>query len=114
MKGSMSIFFSVKTWVRHGCFLALSLFNNCVDCVLGSQGGVFGVIDLVFADDVVLIAVIGGHGDSSPGTAGKGGTLGTSSLLGRDQATGVWRLTIQKLFMHVTKILIPSKLNIPG
>lgn len=54
------------------------------------------LLTLFFADDVVLIAVIGGHGGSSPGTAGKDGTLGTSNLLGQDQAASVWRLTIQK------------------
>ncbi len=57
----ISDFFPVNSGVRQGCVLALSLFNTCIDWVLGK------VVDQshcrasvgntkVFADDAVLLA----------------------------------------------------------
>ena len=61
----MSSFFPVHTEVRQGCILAPSLFNTCMDLVLGrvvdqSHCGASvsntKITDLVFADDAVIFA----------------------------------------------------------
>ena len=39
--GDVSRFFQVKYGVRQGCFLAPTLFNNCIDWVMGeTEGGI--------------------------------------------------------------------------
>ena len=59
----MSSFFPVNTGVRQGCVLAPSLFNTCMDWVLGrvveqSHCGASvsntKITDLVFADDAAI------------------------------------------------------------
>ena len=64
--GGESSFFPVNTGVRQGCVLAPSLFNTCMDWVLGrvveqSHCGVSvgntKITDLVFADDAAIFAV---------------------------------------------------------
>ena len=61
--GGMSSFFPVNTGVRQSCVLAPSLFNTCMDSVLGrvveqshcvASVGNTEIIDLVFADDAVV------------------------------------------------------------
>ncbi|KAG0726080.1 Retrovirus-related Pol polyprotein from type-1 retrotransposable element R2 [Chionoecetes opilio] len=61
----VSSFFPVNTGVRQGCVLAPSLFNTCMDWVLGKVvdqsdcGASLGntkITDLVFADDAVIFA----------------------------------------------------------
>ena len=61
----MSGFFPVNTGVRQGCVLAPSLFNTCIDWVLGRvveqshSGASVGntqITDLVFADDAAIFA----------------------------------------------------------
>ena len=63
--GGESSFFPVNTGVRQGCVLAPSLFNTCMDWVLGrvveqSHCGVSvgntKITDLVFADDAAIFA----------------------------------------------------------
>ena len=63
--GSISDYFPVNTGVRQGCVLAPSLFNTCMDHVLGRMsessgcGASFGrvkITDLDFAGDVVVFA----------------------------------------------------------
>ncbi|KAG0729200.1 (E3-independent) E2 ubiquitin-conjugating enzyme UBE2O [Chionoecetes opilio] len=63
--GGVSSFFPVNTGVRQGCVLAPSLFNTCMDWVLGKVvyqsdcGASLGntkITDLVFADDAVIFA----------------------------------------------------------
>ena len=63
--GALSEYFPVATGVRQGCVLAPSLFNVCMDRVLGQtveqgfQGASFGregFTDLDFADDAVIFA----------------------------------------------------------
>ena len=63
--GALSEYFSVATGVRQGCVLAPSLFNVCMDWVLGQtvkqgfRGASFGkevFTDLDFADDAVIFA----------------------------------------------------------
>ena len=63
--GSPSDFFPVNSGVRQGCVLAPSLFNTCMDWVLGKVAdrslcgasvGNTKVSDLDFADDAVLLA----------------------------------------------------------
>lgn len=63
--GSCSGSFPVDSGVRQGCVLAPTLFNTCMDWVLGrvaDQGlckvsiGECEITDLVFADDAVLLA----------------------------------------------------------
>ena len=63
--GGISSFFPVNSGVRQGCVLAPSLFNTCMDWVLGrvvdqshcgASVGNTKVTDLVFADDAVLLA----------------------------------------------------------
>ena len=63
--GGMSSFFPVHMEVRQGCVLAPSLFNSCMDWVLGSAAnqshcgasvGNTKITDLVFADDAVIFA----------------------------------------------------------
>ena len=62
--GGISSFFPVDSGVRQGCVLAPSLFNTCMDWVLGKVAdqsrcgasvGNTKVTDLVFADDAVLL-----------------------------------------------------------
>ena len=61
----MSSFFPVNKGVRQGCMLAPSLFNTCMDCVLGrvveqshcgASVGNTEITDLVFADDAAIFA----------------------------------------------------------
>ena len=60
----VSSFFPVNTGVRHGCVLAPSLFNTCMDWVLGrveqshcgASVGNIKITDLVFADDAAIFA----------------------------------------------------------
>ena len=61
----VSSFFPVNSGVRQGCVLAPSLFNTCMDWVLGravdrshcgASVGNTKVTDLVFADDAVIFA----------------------------------------------------------
>lgn len=61
----MSCFFPVNSGVRQGCVLAPSLFNTCMDWVLGkvvdqshcgASVGNAKITDLVFADDAVILA----------------------------------------------------------
>ena len=61
----MSSFFPVNTGVRQGCVLVPSLFNTCMDWVLGrvvEQGhcrasvGNTEITGLVFADDAAIFA----------------------------------------------------------
>ena len=61
----ISDFFPVNSGVRQGCVLAPSLFNTCMDWVLGkvvdqshcgASVGNTKISDLVFADDAVLLA----------------------------------------------------------
>ena len=61
----VSSFFPVSTRVRQGCVLAPSLFNACMDWVLGrvvdqshcgASVGNTKITDLVFADDAVIFA----------------------------------------------------------
>ena len=63
--GSISDLFPVVTEVRQGCVLAPTLFNICMDWILGrmsersSCGASFGnikIADLDFADDAVIFA----------------------------------------------------------
>ena len=63
--GGVSCFFPVNAGVRQGCVLAPSLFNTCMDWVLGrvvdqshcgASVGNTMVTDLVFADDAVILA----------------------------------------------------------
>ena len=63
--GGISSFFPVDSGVRQGCVLAPSLFNTCMDWVLGKVAdqsrcgasvGNTKVTDLDFADDAVLLA----------------------------------------------------------
>ena len=63
--GDMSSFFPVYMEVRQGCILAPSLFNTCIDWVLGrvvdqihceASVGNTKITDLVFADDAVIFA----------------------------------------------------------
>ena len=63
--GGVSCFFPVNAGVRQGCVLAPSLFNTCMDWVLGrvvdqshcgASVGNTTVTDLVFADDAVILA----------------------------------------------------------
>ncbi|KAG0716932.1 Retrovirus-related Pol polyprotein from type-1 retrotransposable element R2 [Chionoecetes opilio] len=63
--GGVSSFFPVNTGVRQGCVLAPSLFNTCMDWVLGkvvdqsdcgASLGNIKITDLVFADDAVIFA----------------------------------------------------------
>ena len=63
--GGISSFFPVNSGVRQGCVLAPTLFNTCMDWILGravsqSQcGATLGdtkVTDLDFADDVAILA----------------------------------------------------------
>ncbi len=66
--GGVSCFFPVNAGVRQGCVLAPSLFNTCMDWVLGrvmdrsrcgASVGNTTVTDLVFADDVVIVLSVG-------------------------------------------------------
>ena len=59
----MSSIFHVNTGVRQGCELAPSLFNNCMDWILGrgaeeshfgASAGNTEITDLVFADDAAI------------------------------------------------------------
>ena len=59
-------FFPVNTGVRQGCALAPSLFNTCMDWVLGrvveqshcgASDGNTKITNLVFADDAAIFAV---------------------------------------------------------
>ena len=61
----MSSFFPVNTGVRQGCVLAPSLFNTCMDWVLGrvveqshcgASAGNTEITDLVFVDDAAIFA----------------------------------------------------------
>ena len=61
----VSSFFPVNTGVRQGCVLAPSLFNTCMDWILGrvvdqshcgASVGNTKITDLVFADDAVIFA----------------------------------------------------------
>ena len=61
----MSSFFPVNTGLRQGCVLAPSLFNTCMDWVLGrvieqshcgASVGNTEITDLVFADDAAIFA----------------------------------------------------------
>ena len=61
--GGVSSFFHVNTGVRRGCVLAPSLFNTCMDWVLGrvveqihygASVGNTKITDLVFADDAAI------------------------------------------------------------
>ena len=61
--GSVSSFFPVNTGVRQGCVPAPSLFNTCMDWVLGrvvekshcgASVGNTKITDLVFADDAAI------------------------------------------------------------
>ena len=61
--GGVSSFFPVNTGVRQGCVLAPSLFNTCMDWVLGRVveqshcgASVGKITDLVFADDAAIFA----------------------------------------------------------
>ena len=63
--GGISSFFPVNSGVRQGCVLAPSLFNTCMDWILGkvvdqshcgASVGDIRVTDLAFADDAVLLA----------------------------------------------------------
>ena len=63
--GGVSSFFPVNTGVRQGCVLAQSLFNTCIDWVLGSvvqqshcgaSVGTTKITYLVFADDAAIFA----------------------------------------------------------
>ena len=63
--GGVSSFFPVNSGVRQGCVLAPSLFNTCMDWVLGrvvdqshcgASVGNTRVTDLVFADDAVILS----------------------------------------------------------
>ena len=63
--GSISDFFPVTTGVRQGCVIAPTLFNVCMDWVLGrsvegsscgTSIGNFKLTDLDFADDAVIFA----------------------------------------------------------
>ena len=61
----VSSFFAVHTGVRQGYVLAPSLFNTCMDSILGrvvdqshcgASVGNTKITDLVFADDAVIFA----------------------------------------------------------
>ena len=63
--GDVSSFFPVHTRVRQGCVLAPSLFNTCMNWVLGrvmdqshcrASIGNTKVTDLVLADDALIFA----------------------------------------------------------
>ena len=63
--GGISSFFPVNSGVRQGCVLAPSLFNTCMDWILGkvvdqshcgASVGNTKITDLAFADDAVLFA----------------------------------------------------------
>ena len=63
--GGVSSFSPVNTGVRQGCVLAPSLFNTCMDWVLGrvveqshcgASVGNTKITDLVFADDAAILA----------------------------------------------------------
>lgn len=63
--GGISAFFPVNSGVRQGCVLAPSLFNTCMDWILGkvvdrshcgASVGNTRVTDLAFADDAVILA----------------------------------------------------------
>ena len=63
--GGVSSFFPVNTGVRQGCVLAPSLFDTCMDWVLGrveeqspcgASVGNTEITYLVFADDAVIFA----------------------------------------------------------
>ena len=63
--GGTSRFFPVKSGVRQGCVLVPTLFNACMDCVMGgvvaagpcgASIGTSMITDLDFADDVVIFA----------------------------------------------------------
>ncbi len=99
----ISTSFPVNSGVRQGCVLAPSLFNTCMDWVLGKvtdqshYGASVGnskVSNLVFADDAVILAesldvlvmaleIL--HEEAKP--------LGLEVSLGQDQGRGVWRFT---------------------
>ena len=66
--GGLSSFFPVRSGVRQGCVLAPTLFNTCMDWILGRAtvqshcGATLGnimVTDLDFADDVAILSVFG-------------------------------------------------------
>ena len=63
--GTISDYFPVNSGVRQGCLLAQTLFNTCMDHILGRMseksgcGVSFGTVrisDLHFADDAVIFA----------------------------------------------------------
>ena len=63
--GGLSSFFLVSSGVRQGCVLAPSLFNTCMDWIMGRAtvrshcGATLGTIkvtDLDFADDVAILS----------------------------------------------------------
>ena len=64
--GGLSSFFPVSSGVRQGCVLAPTLFNTCMDWILGRAtvqshcGATLGnikVTDLDFADDVAILSL---------------------------------------------------------
>ena len=92
----------MNTGVRQGCVLAPSLFNTCMDWVLGrglgqshcgASVGNTNITGLVFADDAVIfaesleilvMALEALHEEAKP--------LGLQIFLAQDKSSSAWRL----------------------
>ena len=98
--GTISDYIPVNTGVRQGCVLAPTLFNTCVDHVLGRMSENSGcgmsfenvrITDLDFADDAVIFAettdVLAGALDSPSEEGGRAAWI--ASFLDQDQGPGV-------------------------
>lgn len=96
--GDMFCIFIVDAGVREGCVSGPSHFIASMDWVLGrvvdqscgASVGISRVTDLVLTNAGVILAAE--SDDDSRGTTRGGKALGTSSLLGQNQGTGVLRL----------------------